>query len=616
MNNDNDGPIPTARALAEEYVRLGGDPGALNDDLPRLYERIHEDARNGKPRTALAISGGGIRSATFALGIIQELARKGLLQTFDYLSTVSGGGYIGGWLSSFVRRRAGGIEEVAGELAKKPTTPTEPEVKPLRHLREYSNYLTPKLGLMSGDTWSMAANYVRNLLLNWLMLVPLLIAAVILPRLLLGFIRKFPTISDSSYHVVLLVIGVLLLIAIAYLGFTRPVETSAEEREKPRWILTNGAFQTLALVPFLLAAIGFAFLWPHPANADFRWWFGGALGVASLIGALIYAVRYSIATRTQRREDVRAESSDAFYTLKKLVMETVVAIASAEAAAYVLYKFFTVCFAKLPAPFPYPDPKLWATYPPNLPPLKAELYVCLAVPMVLIVYFLQAALFVGFSSWFSEDYDREWWARAAGWIFSAAFIWVVFSALALFGPILIYEFPRIAASIGTITGAYAVLGGKSSKSGGPKSEEKSGKASGFTLSLGVIGTIFAIVVLAALSLGISEVLLRRKPEYKKIGADEQRYANSTYELSATKPTTVMVPGETKPLPGTLKLATAKYPALDLDRYHAFLHLWIVDQAEAKECVVIFLGCLIVAIVSSWFIGVNRFSMHAFYRNRL
>ena len=45
--------------------------------------------------TALAISGGGIRSATFALGVLAALARRNLLYQFDYLSTVSGGGYLG-----------------------------------------------------------------------------------------------------------------------------------------------------------------------------------------------------------------------------------------------------------------------------------------------------------------------------------------------------------------------------------------------------------------------------------------------------------------------------------------------------------------------------------------
>jgi hypothetical protein len=63
------------------------------------------DALNGRrddvgvPRDApvfgLALSGGGIRSATFCLGVLRSLAKNGVLHRFDYLSTVSGGGYIG-----------------------------------------------------------------------------------------------------------------------------------------------------------------------------------------------------------------------------------------------------------------------------------------------------------------------------------------------------------------------------------------------------------------------------------------------------------------------------------------------------------------------------------------
>jgi hypothetical protein len=48
----------------------------------------------------LALSGGGIRSATFSLGVLQSLARRHLLERVDYLSTVSGGGYIGCFLAS------------------------------------------------------------------------------------------------------------------------------------------------------------------------------------------------------------------------------------------------------------------------------------------------------------------------------------------------------------------------------------------------------------------------------------------------------------------------------------------------------------------------------------
>src|SRR5436309_3028873 len=52
----------------------------------------------------LGFSGGGIRSATFNLGVLQAFARAKLLRHFDYLSTVSGGGYIGSWLSAWIAR--------------------------------------------------------------------------------------------------------------------------------------------------------------------------------------------------------------------------------------------------------------------------------------------------------------------------------------------------------------------------------------------------------------------------------------------------------------------------------------------------------------------------------
>jgi hypothetical protein len=78
--------------------------------LDPLYNILHRH-----PRSALCFSGGGIRSATFSLGVLHALAkysfagdrggkRPRLLAEFDYLSTVSGGGYIGSWLSSWIAR--------------------------------------------------------------------------------------------------------------------------------------------------------------------------------------------------------------------------------------------------------------------------------------------------------------------------------------------------------------------------------------------------------------------------------------------------------------------------------------------------------------------------------
>src|SRR5687768_168083 len=101
--------LPLSEVLVEEYVRLHGALpqatatalAAAKDEPARLkaiYSAIHALVDKEKPeraRTALCISGGGIRSATFALGVMQRLASFGLLTKLDFLSTVSGGGYIG-----------------------------------------------------------------------------------------------------------------------------------------------------------------------------------------------------------------------------------------------------------------------------------------------------------------------------------------------------------------------------------------------------------------------------------------------------------------------------------------------------------------------------------------
>lgn len=126
---------------------------------------------NANNLIGLAFSGGGIRSATFNLGILQALAEKGLLHKFDYLSTVSGGGYIGSWLAALTRRLTKelkgsfeGVEKALSPQKYEPDRRNEPSV--LHWLRLYSNYLTPHSGVTSGDTWAMAGTWMRNVILN------------------------------------------------------------------------------------------------------------------------------------------------------------------------------------------------------------------------------------------------------------------------------------------------------------------------------------------------------------------------------------------------------------------------------------------------------------------
>ena len=101
--------MPDQKALAPQSLTQAK-PGPDGPEAPLTFEQVlaQEDAvLGGKQRSALCISGGGIRSATFALGALQGLAELGILENFDYLSTVSGGGYIGSWLTAWKERWKG-----------------------------------------------------------------------------------------------------------------------------------------------------------------------------------------------------------------------------------------------------------------------------------------------------------------------------------------------------------------------------------------------------------------------------------------------------------------------------------------------------------------------------
>lgn len=124
----------------------------------------------------LALSGGGIRSATFNLGLLQGLANLGLIPLFDYLSTVSGGGYIGSWYTCW-RARTPDVSRTfpQGQDGGRP--------REIRHLWLFSNYLSPRKGLLAAEFWRAVGFYVRGLLVNLAVLLPVLIAVVFVTRL-------------------------------------------------------------------------------------------------------------------------------------------------------------------------------------------------------------------------------------------------------------------------------------------------------------------------------------------------------------------------------------------------------------------------------------------------
>src|SRR5436305_13675115 len=150
QTSSSDSSLPLHEVLEAEFIALHGEfpSGYPSSSEPKTRLKALWNAIHGlkEKRAALCISGGGIRSSTFGLGILQGLALCGLLEKFHYLSTVSGGGYIGSWLSAWIKHDPNGIRGVVDELKRRPVSTLNPEPPPIRHLRDFSNYLPAKCG--------------------------------------------------------------------------------------------------------------------------------------------------------------------------------------------------------------------------------------------------------------------------------------------------------------------------------------------------------------------------------------------------------------------------------------------------------------------------------------
>jgi hypothetical protein len=198
------------------------------------------------------------------------------------------------------------------------------------------------------------------------------------------------------------------------------------------------------------------------------------------------------------------------------------------------------------------------------------LSIIFGVPWILTSQLAAENIFIGFVSYESEsDADREWLGRAAGWLAAGAIAWAVIAFLVFAGEYAV----RVAYVIsikslvaaGGITGiATALLGMSSSSPATATSDDKGSKKAILTnIALAVAGPIFAAALIVGLSIALDQLLL----------------GNSLVKLLQLP--TLM---STRAMMGWLALG------------------WVIAAA--------------VGLLSSYFVNINRFSLHALYRNRL
>ena len=140
--------------------RMPGELAQSESDMLKI-RRAEAGVSTDQPRVGLALSGGGIRSATFSLGVLQGLAQLKLLKNVDYLSTVSGGGYTGSFLGGLFCRK-GPAEPSAAEVESQlgaADRSVGPVASAFAWLRDNGRYLTPG---GSGDSLLMVGTILRN----------------------------------------------------------------------------------------------------------------------------------------------------------------------------------------------------------------------------------------------------------------------------------------------------------------------------------------------------------------------------------------------------------------------------------------------------------------------
>jgi hypothetical protein len=564
------------RALAAGQAVVAAWTGR-SPELVAETRKIEERALNLR-LFGVALSGGGIRSATFCLGVLQSLASHGLLPHIDFLSTVSGGGYIGGWFTTWLRREGESQETPPHEVVANVQLQLSPsraqetkgrlrfrsvvfddDPEPIHHLRAFSNYLAPRVGLFSADSWVLGAIYCRNLLLNQLALIPFILAILLGVRILVMFYQWEP---DHRWELALTVLWLLsFFVAAAGIGASmwRSSAVRAGTAKDTNLSLQRSLLQWTLLVPLLVFAILLCWLAASVDRDPLDWqlvvaldryvslrafltrlkgtgaydeWFNAAL--VGLPLGIMNALKYVwIWVAASVSKDRSVATGDRVWSL---ICGFLVGSLYGALAYFIFVRGFYELY------FTAHNEQLVAVVGP---------------PIALLLFVLASFIEVGLQRESIKEDDREWWSSLAGWIAIYAAIWLAVFGLALGGPPAVDWLGRWSRSAqGIAVGGWALSTLAGVLTG--KSPATSGKLPGFLDYVAYFGAaVFLGGIVVALAMALNATLGR---------------------LSLVEP--------------------------------VLLHRLFVEHVWAAA------ACLLIAIVISWRVGVNTFSLQHMYANRL
>jgi hypothetical protein len=527
----------------------------------------------------LAFSGGGIRSATFNLGILQALAKAKLLRGFDYISTVSGGGYIGSWLMGWMYHQRKGILDIEERLSTPPKMPQEAADPPEVHfLRDYSNYLTPRKGILGADFWAFAASYLRNTILNQVILVLAILSLLLAPRTFVYLLHTLETAEErlqghfqgaiqpylEAQNIALLIGLFFGAMAVAFIGMNmitidpkkgpHEAEVDCTRKKKGCWFANQWAVQAFIVTPLMLSAAfftyGFGQFTTEWRIVDHPWLF------PPLMGIVIYLLLWGLAFVV--RPIVRSLIVIPKGTGPK---KSVVLISAAFTGAIIGYVFLP--YAHILIPF---NGQTSVAY-------NKWHVMTFGVPVAVLIILLAGVLHIGLMGRDFNDAHREWWARLGGWLLLYTFSWFGLFLIAVY-------FPQ---------GLCNVLNWHDHKYGHPITTS--------SVLIWVASTLYGVLF------GKSEktrLPLPTDPLHKKIPAYVAKITPYIFILGVFLGLSLLA---------ALLAARVTGPGIPV--------LSLPDDLSFSPwvpCLCAALFCL--ALLLSWRVDINEFSTHYLYRNRL
>ncbi len=586
-----EGAYNLAQVLADEAeeIRLQCEARGVKADL-----KLDGGGWSAVPdRLGLAFSGGGIRSACVGLGIIQRLAQARILTQVHTICGISGGGYLLGWLTAWVKREGslGWVEEQLGHSAASPPATAPPKtsqpavyqrfVEPyaIHYLRRYSSYLTPRVGLLSGDTLAMISVYLRNLLLNQTMLAMFAVSVMLLLQLLSPAIFWSHQISSHAMVVALTIFAVVFSSGL-HTGATAlsRLGTKREPRER-------AAAATLTILSGVLACV--LIWWMTPSwYAQFASEMAtiAAVAIVVVIGTLVSALLF----RTRIDGDTLQAVDQTSPTLG-LLFAAWLAVGNLCCLLDWLYRRWLIHDSAI---------------------VVGDSYTILGLPCLLGGLALASYAFLGILGSKFPDPKREWLARVAGYFLLWAVLIAAVIAIALLGPMAMHllftarytpSWKKYAVSAVVPGGwLFVVLVGLLGANGA-KSSGTPGETSKLDTVISIAPPVFILGVLLLVSWGAHKLAFKTvpmPPHYLTMAEWRGPFPivvsrivtvhafDAPYTHTPTKPGTIMA------------LIRAWFPSWQ----KRYFFVWLLPSA--------------VAFLLAVRLDVNEFSLHLFYRNRL